>query len=684
MNNESSNFLYDNLTNSEEPIVENNQEPFTLRESLNVSYGSTNERPLFCGIRIKRRYLTRAVWSVIVFIILLVLIFGSFSAAVSTALVIVTLATLFNFLSMYITTNRNYFSLDGYISVVVSYSIIAIKLIIVIFDLSYNGLGKKETSKSTILNSFIYYTWMIVYWISLIFNFGIILFQQVFWKQGHPRFLGRLWQTIKYLKWFLIIGGIGLVLLIILISILASYAVLDKGMEWYTKVSVSVELGNILFCEIIFVILYGIGLVYFPMKFLRYTSSIDNLKKVIKDFVKFKSSYELSVNKFDRNSKYLIKVAKKVRNVYDCPKDLEQYCNTIIENLERKNKNNFVNFNDFIEYNINVYDDFGEMRGPDYVKEYPIDVLSQMYMKVQTYYYLCIKKKTVLIDAYLTIRNNAQTFGEKTIFYQNDKMKEQIHKKNVYAGTKNYLVIPKEHKMYIQIITKIIGGVLFIISVLLYGTQIFMLIVTCLKDESTLDALNKWFEFENPSIFILLYFAYFAFIILSSFYSLTRVRKIDDYIIVVHQCDKFTMIKNSSMTNKILLGIIYNFLFFSINLDPSMQTDQDKTNQLAYYFKALKDFTVIKKIYGIGFPILLTIVIIFAVLSQYGYNFDKIFNILFKRKDEVELKLKKERREKYKNGKFLKKESIAYLSDENMLFIIERFEKEFLEEISTI
>ena len=114
------------------------------------------------------------------------------------------------------------------------------------------------------------------------------------------------------------------------------------------------------------------------------------------------------------------------------------------------------------------------MRGPDYVKEYPIDVLSQMYMKVQTYYYLCIKKKTVLIDAYLTIRNNAQTFGEKTIFYQNDKMKEQIHKKNVYAGTKNYLVIPKEHKMYIQIITKIIGGALFIISVLLYGTQIFM------------------------------------------------------------------------------------------------------------------------------------------------------------------------------------------------------------------
>ena len=102
MNNESSNFLYDNLTNSEEPIIENNQEPFTSRESLNVSYGSTNERPLFCGIRIKRRYLTRAVWSVSVFVILLTLIFGSFSAAVSTALVIVTLATLFNFLSMYL------------------------------------------------------------------------------------------------------------------------------------------------------------------------------------------------------------------------------------------------------------------------------------------------------------------------------------------------------------------------------------------------------------------------------------------------------------------------------------------------------------------------------------------------------------------------------------------------------
>ena len=46
--------------------------------------------------------------------------------------------------------------------------------------------------------------------------------------------------------------------------------------------------------------------------------------------------------------------------------------------------------------------------------------------------------------------------------------------------------------------------------------------------------------------------------------------------------------------------------------------------------------------------------------------------------------MKKERREKYKDGKLLKKESVAYLSDENMLFIIERFEKEFYDEITSI
>ena len=40
--------------------------------------------------------------------------------------------------------------------------------------------------------------------------------------------------------------------------------------------------------------------------------------------------------------------------------------------------------------------------------------------------------------------------------------------------------------------------------------------------------------------------------------------------------------------------------------------------------------------------------------------------------------------ELYKDGEFFKKESVEYLCDENMLFIIERFEKEFLDEICSI
>ena len=81
MNKESSKFLYENLANPEESQSENNQEPFTSKEALNISSYSSNEHHLFCGIKI---YITRTVWSIISIVILLVWIFFGFSSAVSS------------------------------------------------------------------------------------------------------------------------------------------------------------------------------------------------------------------------------------------------------------------------------------------------------------------------------------------------------------------------------------------------------------------------------------------------------------------------------------------------------------------------------------------------------------------------------------------------------------------------
>ena len=67
---------------------------------------------------------------------------------------------------MYITTNPNYFTYDAYVSVILSYSIIGIKMVIVIFDLSKNGLGSSK-HKSTVIESSsdkaIYIIWTIIY-----------------------------------------------------------------------------------------------------------------------------------------------------------------------------------------------------------------------------------------------------------------------------------------------------------------------------------------------------------------------------------------------------------------------------------------------------------------------------------------------------------------------------------------
>ena len=77
MNKESSKFLYENLANPEESQSEHNQEPFTSKEALNISSYSSNEH-------LKRRYITRTVWSIISIVILLVWIFFGFSSAVSS------------------------------------------------------------------------------------------------------------------------------------------------------------------------------------------------------------------------------------------------------------------------------------------------------------------------------------------------------------------------------------------------------------------------------------------------------------------------------------------------------------------------------------------------------------------------------------------------------------------------
>ena len=668
---------------NEDNKVDDKEEPFTPRVSLNISEKYTDTRCTICGRTIKRRYITRTVWGIILLIIIILIPLTSFTITASFALIAITFTTLFNFLSMYITTNPNYFTYDAYVSVILSYSIIGIKMVIVIFDLSKNGLGSSK-QKSTVIESSsdkaIYIIWTIVYWFSIIFNFVILMFQRAYLKQGHPKFLKRIWYTILYLKIIIIVGFVLIVVIAITFFILKHYGIINDAEKWYTQIVIAVELVNMIFCEFIFVILFGIGLVYFPFKFLRYTSSIYNLKKVIKDFVKFKSSYELSVNKFNKNAQYLIELCNKVKKVYSVPEDLAAYCTKIITTLEIEITHNFATFNDFIEYNPNIFANFTDKYGTDLVSLYPIEEISKMYIIVQTYYYLCIKKKTLLFDSYLTIRNNAETFGEKTIFYQNDKMKEKIHKKNLFQGTKNYLVLPKEHKILVKIGTKLFGGFLILISFVLYFVQIFMLVISLLSKESR-TKVNDFLNVNDSTILIIIFFGYFAFIILASFYSLTRVRKIDDYILVIHNSDRFTMIKNSRMTNKILLGIIYNFLFFSINLDPS--SSENNSNQLSHYFKSFKQYTVLQKCYGIGFPVLLTIIIVFAVLSQFGYNLEKMYKYIFKKEDE-ELNFKKEVRELYKDGEFFKKESVEYLCDENMLFIIERFEKEFLDEICSI
>ena len=124
------------------------------------------------------------------------------------------------------------------------------------------------------------------------------------------------------------------------------------------------------------------------MIFIRYTETSINLKNLVKEFVRIKKNYELSVNKFVKNGSFLIDICEKVKKCENCPQQLQEYCDQLINTIESYNEEDFTQYNDFIGDNQEIFTDCIEKYGTNYVSLYPLTELSNLYVKYVKKYYL--------------------------------------------------------------------------------------------------------------------------------------------------------------------------------------------------------------------------------------------------------------------------------------------------------
>jgi hypothetical protein len=164
--------------------------------------------------KFKRRYITRLIWLVILLTSLIVLF--TLDKLISMSLIgfFVSIGVISNLLLMYV--SFDFFSIDAYITIFLSYGIIFIQMMIIPIDISLSttkNINSRFTKDQ--MHNFLKLEYMILYWISIILNFVFLRFQLSYWNQGHPTLRERVIATLKSLSKLLMIFGI--VFLIILL-----------------------------------------------------------------------------------------------------------------------------------------------------------------------------------------------------------------------------------------------------------------------------------------------------------------------------------------------------------------------------------------------------------------------------------------------------------------------------------
>jgi hypothetical protein len=134
------------------------------------------------------------------------------------------------------------------------------------------------------------------------------------------------------------------------------------------------------------------------------------------------------------------------------------------------------------------------------------------------------------------------------------------------------------------------------------------------------------------------------------------------------------MANNISFINKVTLGLLYHLIFFYLTLKGDYEPNNNNLEvfiltPITSYYNKFQIISIIKYIYSFVLVLGLLFIVILGVLRLFNIHFKQLISLI-ENKEVYELYDKKS-----KSNEFL---------DENVIYSIERFEKEYMNDIIDI
>lgn len=612
--------------------------------------------------KLKRRYFTRGVWAISLIGSAIGLIFADAYFGILITLVFICFSTMFNIISVYIITGPRYFNTSAYWTVFTSYILAFTKMILFILDTA-------ECISHGTMNFALEVIWQILYWSSMLFNFVWIQFIYVYWTQGHPDTKRRIKGTLRYyLIVGAIIGGIGITLLIIVIIVFWSDFYEMGIAKLFDLIILIIQIINMAYSWIFYFLLFGYGISALPYYLYISTDTTKVIHNLIEDMKATQKDFEYAVNKYIKNTNFFRLLCDKLMKEPLIDHEVKCYVNTIQESI--KMYQDIIKFNGVAKYNEKIESDFKkekEKKSPDDLAlTFTIDKLAEMYMTNQNYIFSFEKKEKMLLKQYYSIRKLCDIGDSKTIFYQNLKTKEEHDSRGSNSDYKLPLTI---FSTFSILITKISGIFFMILSSFFYLIQLSIPIFYTFVKES-LPSLIKHEVMFYPLIVILV--IYCIYVIICSYFALTKFKKLESYTLVTHHTDKYAMLNNAGMLNTIVFGIIYNICLFSY--EPTYTTNISKG--FAFFSQKDKGEGLVIIILWV-YPLLFTLFGVIFILKIVGFKLAWIFKKLETDNDfKEEIIVSKQHTEK--------RVSIAYSTDDLFFKFLENFEEDYYSVIITV
>jgi hypothetical protein len=559
--------------------------------------------------KFKRRYITRSLWILtLISSCLFIMIFDEPTAVLLIATLIL-ISGLVNLLTMFI--HPRFFSVDGYILVILSYVLAFIKIILIPLDISV--FFSFEEGSSNTFHYMIDLVWKVIYWTSIIVNFLILRVLLVYWQQGHPTVWEKLSNTFKFLFWqIMVIAMIGL--------LLGSYLLIKNGI-WQTWDSLlfTINMINVNYCLLFVIILGAYGLVDIPFYFLTYTNTDKKLKGLLSKLDPTVDELVEAVNRFIKNKDVLLQACESVfTNTYEC-QELRSFAKQIEDEL--------------CYYRI----DYNELVGQESVDptikisdRIDIDCLANMLIEVKSDFYTVIKREGALIRHYMKIDNNREGSEvediekPRLVIYKHEggytssdsgfnRFTDDSDGKSVKSYRVNSKSIkPRRYNTAIKIITKLVGVLLILVSLCILGFQVNIYFLNSIN--LIVNIVTRTEIFYVVFIFIYLYI---GAIFLFCFFTMSQIRLFERYVLVKHHTDKLGMLYNAMMCNTFIIGVVYNLVYFFIDVYQNNQLRVSKA--LENIFKQiLNQAPFVLSTYKTVFPSLFVFVVVVSVMIKFG------------------------------------------------------------------